>query len=397
MNTEVCYICGKPKFKTNNEDVFPAAIGGGYIINKFCAICNSIFGKRVDAPFINLFSIGRSKLSENIKRGVRDIKDPFKENIITINGKKFTTQMNSNGEGVPRLIPIIPNLDTIEKGEKFEIEVDARDMHIPKKIVEKLLKKHGLIYEYKETKRSHFQPTTFLFWDSNNTFLLGVSKMLFESAAEMVPEYADSNTAKKFANMLLSGEIDYSLGNHLNPSSTVVYSLMKDFRPIFLSMKKQHVILLIGVRGVGLVGLIKIFDEMCVIILSEELRYSYFQPIFIFNDFKKVKAEIYQCNGISGVNVVINDKANYNNELFSEDLYKEKPIEIYDCLGIKQYNSPIEIANDFRFPQIFLGDFKSNYKSVFLVKNRLTMKSKYQGKYIPIMSIVISHSMEQIK
>lgn len=394
---ESCYFCHKTKSVINDEHVIPEAIGGGFVIKGFCKPCNSRLGKNIDSLFINIPSISRDRYLHNIRRGKRKIKNPFSGKTIKIGDNEYTYLMNNNGEGIMTLKPVIPDLNKLKKGESFDIEIDAQHIGIAEKVIERITKKHGVQYNCKETNRVKNLGTQVVEWDSHNDLLLGFSKMLFETAAEFVPNYCNSPIANKFSKMLLKGEIDYSLKEYLNPSMHIVYNIRKNFGTMFLSKIDQHILMVTGMYGVGLVGLVKVFNNLCIILLSNDLKYANTPLITVYNDFLKSKAKIFRFKGVTNVNVIMDGNFNYNVDLFNQEMRNNGGINIFDQHGNLFYDTPFDIINDYRFPQIFIGNLENEFKSVYLIKNSLFVSANYQDKHIPIKSIVVERVMEQLK
>lgn len=394
--------------KPKSEHVFPAAIGGGYEIFGICDTCNSKLGDLVDEPFSNHKLIGRYRYVEDVGRGKRNIKDPLKGEILIEGSSKYTLQLNKEGYGVKRLIAEYPKAEDLKKGEKFHIHVDSKDEGVISKIIDKLQKEVDERNKDKETKDKLFitnreiiegKESQITQKDDDNKLILGFAKMLFESAAELVTGYANSKEARQYAQMLRKGRVDNTLSDCLLPNSELIKFILQDSETIFKKNENHHIIMLMGFKGVGLVGVIKVFDIKHVMILSKNKSFVSQKLITIFNNYKKEKVEIFQADRISSGKITLTPFKGITNSFLNEEfVYGEcKEVKIFDINGKVRYNSIFDMVNEPQFLRIIKGDFKTSISTIHLVKNQLFVRSKCHGKLLPIGCVELIHTFKKIK
>lgn len=395
-----CHICTKKFTNSKIEHVFPAAIGGGYEINGICTFCNENLGILIDEPFNNHQLIITYRFIKQIGRGKRNIKNPLKGVRMEDNGSVYTLQLNKDGYGEKKLIPEIPKAEELKIGKKFQIHIDIKDEDKIPKIIDRIQKKTGVILGTSDRKVTAGKRSQIILYDATNKLILGYAKMLYESASELVPGFVTTRMARQYAMMLKRGEIDISLSDCLVPDSKLTKIVYKDVQTEFMKNRDSHIIMLTGYNGLGLIGLIKIFNEMHIMILSKDKRFATQEMITIFNDYKKEKVEIFKVDGVpSNGKLKLKEFNGMVYSLLDEEFVNRdcKDIKIYDINGKIRYNSIFDIVNEYQFIRIIKGDFKTSISTNHLVINELFVRSMYHGKLLQIGSIELIHTFKKIK
>lgn len=394
-----CHICTKKFNNSKVEHVFPAAIGGGYEINGICTPCNETLGQLIDEPFSNHQLILTNRFIKQIGRGKRNIKNPLKGVRIEENGSWYACQLNKDGYGEKKLIPEIPKAEELKLGEKFQIHIDIKDEDKIPKIIDRIQKNTGFIIDTSDRKVNTHEKSQIVLYDAKYKLEMGYAKMLYESASELVPGYVTTRMARQYAMMLRRGEIDKSLSDCLTLDIERIKIVYQDVQTEFMKNSDSHIIMLTGFNGLGLIGIIKIFNEMHVMILSKDKRFATQKMITIFNNYKKEKVEIFQADKVPFGKLKLKPFNGMIYSLLEEEFVNEenKDVKVYDINGTIRYNSIFDVVNEYQFIRIVKGDFKTSISTSHLVTNQLFVRSMYHGRLLPIGSIELIHTFKKIK
>ena len=395
-----CHFCGELFEKSKPEHVFPFAIGGNYKIKGVCSPCNEKLGKLIDQPFSMHPMISTYRLEFDLKNGPRDqIRDPLYGMQIDDGENSYTLRYHKGGYVESTLIA---RLKEVVPGKQVQLTIDKkrieRDLPAIKK---KLAKKYNIpeeaitIGEDRENiPRAEKQIQIIV---DNDTILLGFLKIMFESAAELIPGYSESGMAKEYARMLLSAKLDVKLKKNINPNYEIVRTLLENFQYSLNKRITDHALLLTGYEGVGLVGLIKIFGEFHVLILSDDKRFESQEMILLFNDFITKKVRIYSPDKISKGNVTLVRDETIVHSLIEEEFLKSgKNAPLLSRDGKIMYNTIFDIAQDKYFKKLF--DFLEDdiFTTTHFIDGNLFFHSILHKKLCPISSVVLTHQMKKI-
>lgn len=394
-----CHICTKKFNNSKVEHVFPAAIGGGYEINGICTSCNESLGILIDEPFNNHQLIITYRFIKQIGRGKRNIKNPLKGVRMEDNGSMYTLQLNKDGYGEKKLIPEVPKAEELKIGKKFQIHIDIKDEDKIPKIIDRIQKKTGVILGTSDRKVTTGKKSQIILYDANYKLILGFAKMLYEAASELVPGYVTTRMARQYAMMLKRGEIDKSLSDCLALDIERIKIVYQDVQTEFMKNSDSHIIMLTGFNGLGLIGIIKIFNEMHVMILSKDKRFATQKMITIFNNYKKEKVEIFQADKVPSGKLKLKPFNGMVYSLLDEEFVngENKDVKVYDINGTIRYNSIFDVVNEYQFLRFIKGDFKTSISTNHLILNQLFVRSMYHRKLLPIGSIELIHTFKKIK
>lgn len=138
-----CIVCGKTINELGNdnplteEHIIPEALGNNTLIRCIlCKSCNSLVGEKIDAPYVNSFTIQLLRKNYGIK-GKNGIPNPFKEGVDE-NGKPI--RLNENF--VPQIVPYVETTNegwivhapTRKEAKKIINEKMERNNATPEKI-----------------------------------------------------------------------------------------------------------------------------------------------------------------------------------------------------------------------------------------------------------------------
>ncbi len=399
-----CIICYKEFTKAPPEHVIPKSIGGQYTIHSVCKECNSHLNKKIDEVFKEHKIISSYRFIFGIKGRGKKPPYPFKNETIILGGKEHTLELTQDLKIQARLKPSFPKISDLKPNEPFEVTVDGKDMNLLddylNKVASKLeVPKENINITNKQIK--HRDESQVLVTDSNNKIIMEFSKILYQTACDLLgDEYVNDILAKKYANMLRNGEIDMGLKNELNPNGVIVNQVFLHTIPNLQKMEHTHAIMITGYMGLGLVGFIKIFDSYHVQILSRDDKFVNTGMMMILNDFNNKTLGIHKPNKLPKCSINL-----YNDGVFD---FTKVGIEFQNSPDGNQYpvftknykkiaNNLFDLANDFRFSRSVDSDFKSYMNVKLTFNNKLFIKSKSINKFLPLESVVYHYKIATIK
>lgn len=263
-----CIICLEEKESESfgEEHVIPEAIGGDYIINNVCNLCNSDLGQKVDIKIINEFASVCLRHDEDIrgKSGSLPIIFPGTFNNQLDEKEKYRLEHDENGKIQPVLIYKQPLIEEVEENE-YHIQIEFDDslsedemLKISNQIILKEMNRKGV-------KRYDMVNSTFKKINSEVNLLINrevatsdsfisILKMAYEFAASNIIGYVDDEKAIAIADVL-------SKASYLNALEFVHMGVnSRGFDIFYKSIPESHFIILNVFDGVlgALVSLHKI-------------------------------------------------------------------------------------------------------------------------------------------
>lgn len=263
-----CIICLEEKESESfgEEHVIPEAIGGDYIINNVCNLCNSVLGQKVDIKIINEFASVCLRHDEDIrgKSGSLPIIFPGTFNNKLDEKEKYRLEHDENGKIQPVLIYKQPLIEEVEEN-KYHIQIEFDDslsedemLKISNQIISKEMNRKGV-------KRYDMVNSTFKKINSEVNLLINrevatsdsfisILKMAYEFAASNIIGYVDDEKAIAIADVL-------SKASYLNALEFVHMGVnRRGFDIFYKSIPESHFIILNVFDGIlgALVSLHKI-------------------------------------------------------------------------------------------------------------------------------------------
>lgn len=275
---KTCIICRKEKDDFNDEHVIPDSIQGYYHIYSVCIDCNSKLGTHIDKALINHKFIEFQRHLLNIKGKSGAIPNPFK-GVHNVKGKpeeKIILDVNENGEFIPRLLPIVPDLKTEPLAENFTIVIDKKDEKNLDKIVEKLLTRNGIdknrITSTTEYHKSQPFIHTKLKIDLHN-FKAGILKIAYEFAVDSIPEYFNDIQAIKISKILFNADFKNLTSKVKFLGNGFDKAVLKPFEHLIEFDNNNHYLILVPYSK-GLLCFVNLFNALSMgIVLSEKSGY----------------------------------------------------------------------------------------------------------------------------
>jgi len=184
---KTCIICRLEKTEFSDEHVIPDSMKGYYHIYTVCKTCNSDLGTKVDSKLVNHKFIEFQRHLLGIKGKSGAIPNPFAgtQTLRDDPEQKVIVTFDEKGQLTPRLLPKIPIINSGEKIENLTFTLDAKDIHLKDKIIDKILKRNGidksrLNYLGQKEHLSIFLFGLGIFCLGSAIFCLGLAIILFD-------------------------------------------------------------------------------------------------------------------------------------------------------------------------------------------------------------------------
>lgn len=272
-----CIICRNEKNEDlfSDEHVIPDSLGGYYHIYNVCVDCNSSMGKNIDAPLVNHKLSELYRFSQNIAGKSGKIPNPF-NGILNQKGnpeRKARLDISSNGKLV---IYQSPEVNWNEKDGKLflTISVDCKDEGKIEQIVSKCLARKNIPLEAieKGERTVQIDSTPFMGrWSLDlNKFKIGLLKIAYEFAIDILPSYLEDEKALCIAEILHKAKYEEVL-EYVKIGNGLQHEIWKPFSHFLDLDSRSHYLTLTNDKVLGLICLIKLHDLFAVgVILSQK-------------------------------------------------------------------------------------------------------------------------------
>ena len=394
--SKICIICRTVKTIFSAEHVFQKTIGGQYTVHNVCKECNEDrLGPNIDVPFLNHILISMYRFVHEQSRNGRGIRNPLQGETVTINGTKHLITLTKDLQIKSYQPRQYPNKKDIVDGKDFKVTVDGSDADKINEIIQKLAKKSGRLpeeFKIRSIETTDIPERTHTIESNNMPLALGFAKILYETAVDCVPSYFDDVLAIKFSQMLHSGEFDPSLQNEMQPDIELINEVNSNLYTNLIKAKDEHLVLIAGYPGIGLIGFIKIYDLTHVMILSRNQKYYGQGATLVSTNFKKKKLGIYIQKGIPHSKFTIVEDGSFDLDRLKKEFVgnaMDSDYPLYDRQGNVIFKSNIDI-NRSNFTRKIVGDFKTQLDCEFHVNGFLCIKSKILNQLIPLESVILN-------
>lgn len=265
-----CIICRNVKEDSDfsDEHVIPDSLGGYYHIYTVCKSCNSKLGENVDAPLVNhklseiyRFSqeiVGKSGKLPNPFSGTFSHKDtPNRKARIDIN-KKRELELYYPPETI---------WQEVDGRLILSIAVDPKDENKINKILAKTLSRKNIdlsnIVIGEKKIEIDTSPIT-VKWEINlNEFKIGLLKIAYEYATDIIPNYLDDDTAFLISKILKDANHE-DVNKYVKIGNGLQHEIWEPFGKFLNFNSNSHYLLLASDESRGLVCLIKLHDLFAV-------------------------------------------------------------------------------------------------------------------------------------
>lgn len=295
---EVCIFCREVKQEFTPEHVFPAAIGGGFVVFNVCSECNEDLGKGVDNDLSNHPAILIQRKNFDIRRkgsrGKRNIRNPLKGIIHKgQEGDEYYFRYNDVGELESIMLPKYESPVQLEDG-RWMGKVRISEKELKEKGIEKFkemyAKKIGTNPSDIEIGESQINPREKLIVNisaPNKPIMLGALKIAYEFTMAFLPKYLHDSFSKEIAEILL----DNSLAEKQHKYFDIESNIADDFTKFFSNLKGlqnfYHAGIIKSFRGKGLFCAVKMFNWFVVVQLSGKDDYLDKKELVLLNDAKR--------------------------------------------------------------------------------------------------------------
>lgn len=291
---KLCIICRKEKEEFSDEHVIPDSIKGYYHIYTVCKTCNSDLGTRVDSKLVNhkfiefqrhLLGIkGKSGAIPNPFSGTQTIKDDPEQKVIVTFDEK--------GQLIPKLLPKIPNITSPDDLENYSFTIDASDLHLKDKIIEKILKRNGIDksrVNFQEQRERSERP-----WIQSQMaidikdFRIGLLKIAYEFAVDTIENYFNDPTALIISEVLFKADLIRMEKEITFFGSGLDKEVLKPLSHLIEFENNNHYLVLMQVESIGLICQVNLFNCFSIAIkLSDTAEYLNERIIIGVNDISK--------------------------------------------------------------------------------------------------------------
>ncbi len=296
---KICIICREIKETFSREHVFPETIGGDWVIHSVCSTCNTWLGKHIDEPFVNSPSISIERVSRQISRGGRKIKNPFaKKTYETPDKRKFAVGFSPDGGLQAEFLPhtFIDFSSGIPIGKvSYPTKWHENDPEGLEKFKQKFTAKFEKDTGYKIQSivsdivpSSDSQEVTVI--EKNNHIIFGCLKIAYEATATLIPEYLDDVIGTRYARMLRTAEPDREYLSYYNPIGPFVDTIRQFLNEFPVASIYQLAAIIFNVPNVGLVCSVRAFGVFYPIIMSSRLDYMDNRVVMLLNDSQHCKS-----------------------------------------------------------------------------------------------------------
>ncbi|MEX5285447.1 HNH endonuclease [Selenomonas sputigena] len=287
-----CIICRKMFEKMSDEHVIPESMGGYYHIYTICNDCNKHLGETVDCNLISHKIVELCRFLNGLKGKKGYLPNPFRDigEIKDSDGMKVRTFFDKDGALDFHLIPYGPK-KTDEN--KYTLIIDKKDDKNLEKIIERFSRDNKV--QKKDIKISQktqeYSPYIEYKWKiDTKKFKLGILKIAYEFATDVLPEYVNDTDAKMISKILQCGKINIIeectrfIGSGLNRDSIRCMDFLNNFN------EKNHYLMLISVENVGLQCYVNLFNSLYIGVWLSNTTYDINGDIIIgINDTENRK------------------------------------------------------------------------------------------------------------
>lgn len=299
----ICIICRKDSEDMSDEHVIPDSMGGFYHIDSVCKACNSKLGKLVDSPLVNhkLTELYRFSRELSGKRG--HIPNPF-SGIFFQEGNenaKFRVDVDNENNLKVKSLPIVNIKKDGDKIESIEVSLDSEDSHKIDGIMKKLAKRHDLPEHsivVGDKKRVLSTEGIKGKWQIDTLkFKIGLLKIAYEFAIDMVEGYFDDHSAIEISKILNSANYKRA-EEYVKIGNGFQFEVFEPYEN-YLDLKSEKHYLILSNSPLGLVCLVKLHDLFAVgVVLSSHKYLDIANTVIGINDMTKRTFQKFTLEGV---------------------------------------------------------------------------------------------------
>lgn len=394
-----CIFCQREFEQAPPEHVIPKSIGGQYTIHSVCQSCNSSLNKKIDEPFKDHQSISVYRFIYSTTGRGKGIKNPLAGKKIDINGTKYNFKLNDDLTADATMVPKFPKISDLKIGDTIKIQIDENDTEKLDQYRKKVAKKLGIPIEEIQIQNIEktVRPESELILKTENSILfLEFSKILYQTTTDIIGSpYLNDPLAIQYRSMLISGKIDESIKEYISPNAEITSAVVQQLLPSAQNMSNQHLIIILGFVGVGLVGFLKIYDSYHVQILSTSSKFYKTGMKIIMNDFENNKLGIFEPNKLPDCDIDINQVHVQINEL--QNNAPDTNYTVFNSKGEIIAKNLFELVNNYYYQRKIDTDFKSKMNVTLFFFDTIFIKFKPIDKLIPIESVTYNFLITKIK
>lgn len=400
MSNKICIVCREPKPNFTPEHVFPASIGGAFILTVVCKECNERLGKIVDTPFSRHPMVAYYRNIFKIRRDDRTIPNPFKGRHKDEDGNEYYIQFTEDGKPINQIVPQYHPLKEVDGRAEGVLTIPLKDYVSDEEAKEMYARKFkidpsALTIEKKEYSQPKSVQVNIS--ASNWPFMLGGLKIAYEFTATFIPEFIEDPRSEIFAGIIL-GEIAAENEVLLNETASVRKIMTEKIESIQGLEAYHHVVMLTTLANVGLVCGVRIFNWTYSIVMSERTDYLQTDCLFLVNNSLKKTCGIEISTLLTNFRITINPKQlkkkqieilEYNR---TRDFVQFKTptgkLPVYNSLGRLLYRS----MDDFAAQMVVLPQFYNHRAKEIIIPTKFRrdeyfLRTKKDHILFPILEI----------
>ncbi|HSC54475.1 MAG TPA: HNH endonuclease [Phnomibacter sp.] len=291
---KLCIICRKENEEFSDEHVIPDSIKGHYHIYTVCKTCNSDLGTMVDSKLVNhkliefqrhLLGIkGKSGTIPNPFSGVQTIKDDPEQKVIVTFDEK--------GQLITKLLPKIPKIKNPDDLKNYSFSIDANDLHLKDKIIEKILKRNGIdkssVHFQEKRERSERPWIQSQLTIDVKDFRIGLLKIAYEFAVDTIENYFNDPMALIISEILFKADLIRMEKEITFFGSGLDKEVLKPLSHLIEFENNNHYLILIQAESLGLICQVNLFNCFSIAIkLSDSSAHLNKQIMIGVNDIAK--------------------------------------------------------------------------------------------------------------
>lgn len=361
-------------------------MGGAFILKSICKDCNELMGENIDKPLLQSPRISFYRHKFQIKRkGVKsrgNIPNPFKGKHFDEYGNPHVLIFNEKGEPRAKMIPRISDPHTSKDGElKITYSMSKEDFTNEEDVKKLLSKKLNIDLddariEYEESEPT--EPLNFMANVPNNPLIFGCVKIGYEMAATFAPEFLDDPRSHKFSEILMSPSTFEKHTELFEPLSQIPEELVEKIKQIEKAHLKQHVVLLSPAKELGLICVIKLFDFMFILKLTDNQTPLLLNDVILINDAVAQEYQVFLTSVLSSFTLKP-DLTSLSREMrrklikLNASAFKQKDgkIPIFDKSGIKLFDNLDLLIKKSKLLQYKYDIYKKKAELTYSIDNQM--------------------------
>lgn len=294
-----CIICWKTADVLSDEHVIPEGLGGHYHITSVCRDCNSRLGHHIDSKLVNHTFSKFGRYLENLTGKSKNLPNPFSgtHTLADDESQKMRLEIDETGALKPHLIPKVEwKFDQSTQNLTLILAMPPADKE---KILEKVERRYGIKTDSQALPVTKKQVTvrTAITVDTLE-FKIGLLKMAYEFAYDVLPRYRLDPTVKEISAILENVEYE-NAEKYANIGDGFDRSVLKQLSEIIDFQTGNHYLVLLP-SNQGLICFVHLYNMFCLGVTLSTAAYPVDMIVGV-NDFKAKKFTVHNAAQIGNI------------------------------------------------------------------------------------------------